>query len=118
MTQIAETHVRTLTADVVPFRHGGDEFSFVVVTPDASAEAAAVERAQTAALGAAEAEIAKATGEFADLPHPKHRGDPRYNGTGITWGLASLGDPGLRSAADALHVADNQVETKKQARAG
>jgi GGDEF domain-containing protein len=118
MTQIAEAHVRTLTADVVPFRHGGDEFSFVVVTPDASAEAAVAERALTAALGAAEAEIAKATREFADIPHPKHRGDPRYNGTGITWGVASLGDPGLRTAADAVRAADSQVEVKKQARTG
>jgi hypothetical protein len=77
-----------------------------------------LQRALTAALGAAEAEIAKATSQFADIPHPKHRGDPRYNGTGITWGVASLGDPGLRSAAEAVHAADSQVEAKKQARTG
>ncbi len=118
MAQVTETHLLALGADVVPFRHGGDEVSFVVVTRDASAEAGAAERALTAALAAAEAEIAKATKEFADVPHPKHRGDARFNGTGITWAVASLGDPGLHSAAEAVHAADSQVEAKKQARAG
>ncbi|WP_457330262.1 hypothetical protein [Rhizobacter sp. P5_C2] len=53
MSDTADKHVRSLKADVVSFRHGGDEFSFVVVAKIGDVQAGAVRQV----LGEAQAAV-------------------------------------------------------------
>lgn len=114
----ANTHFRAFTdlfaaemraiadADVSLFRHGGDEFAAVIVgntTP---------EQVQSA-IAAAERKVAEYVTEqgMADIPHPKHKGDATFNGTGITaaFGEIDEADTVKKITSDV----DQEIERKK-----
>ncbi|MGI9341998.1 MAG: diguanylate cyclase domain-containing protein [Gammaproteobacteria bacterium] len=109
MARITEQHIESLRTDdhTCSFRHGGDEFSFVVV--GAGNTQAQVE----AALAAADREIRqyiKSEG-LAKIEHPKHRGDKSKSGAGIVFGVSRIG--GQDQLADVFSAADKVVEKKK-----
>lgn len=109
MATTAETALMGLKADVSRFRHGGDEFSFILVGAEATADAV------TKALSDAQTKIAayvKSSG-LQDVPHPKHLNDPSKYGTGIIFGLGSITGSKDETVDSILTTADRQVETKK-----
>lgn len=109
MARITEQHIESLRTDdhTCSFRHGGDEFSFVVV--GAGNTQAKVE----AALAAADREIQKyvASENLAGIEHPKHRGDASKSGAGIVFGVSRI--HGQDQLADVFSAADKVVEQKK-----
>lgn len=112
MSTMTEKAVMSLEADVSRFRHGGDEFSFIVVGHDA------VPSAVESALGSAQQAIQRyveAQG-LSEIQHPKHPDDPGKQGTGIIFGLASItpATENVDSVVNSiLSAADRQVEAKK-----
>lgn len=109
IARITEKHVESLRADddTCSFRHGGDEFSFVVV--GAGNTQAQVE----AALAAADREIRQyvASEGLANIEHPKHRGNPEKSGAGIIYGVSRI--RGQEQLVDVFSAADKVVEQKK-----
>jgi len=109
IAHITEQHIESLRADdhTCSFRHGGDEFSFVVV--GAGNTQAQVE----AALAAADREIRQyiAGQGLADIEHPKHRGNPSKSGAGIIFGVSRIS--GQAQLVDVFSAADKVVEKKK-----
>jgi hypothetical protein len=93
--------------DVLPFRHGGDEFSFIVVGRRSGASSAGLEIAVAAAMRSAELAVKAATMDVAHVQHTKRAGA----GTGIVWGTAPI-VPGKDPSA-VFAVADQKVESKK-----
>jgi GGDEF domain-containing protein len=79
--------------DVWPFRHGGDEFSFVVVGRRPGIGDAQLEFATVASLTRATAEVKEQTRQYAAVPHRKDK-EKRPFGTGIVW-ATSIIRPGL-----------------------
>ncbi|HET9679482.1 MAG TPA: JAB domain-containing protein, partial [Gammaproteobacteria bacterium] len=88
---------------VIPFRHGGDEFSFVVVGADKAAVDAAVQQAKQA--------VARYTQEegLADLPHSKAG---RQTGVGVT--LADTPITPDKTVQQILQDADKRLEILKK----
>ena len=111
ITSITESHMASLAgvADAVPFRHGGDEFSFVVVATGPEIDTEKLEQAVTGALDLASAQIADETKAVAHVKHPK--GADRPSGTGIVWGTSAIG-PG-QDPEEVFAAADQVVESKK-----
>jgi GGDEF domain-containing protein len=109
MASMAEASLKTLNADLSRFRHGGDEFSFILVGDAISAEAI------DAALTAAQGQIAEyVKGEkLADIEHPKHPNEPDKRGTGIIFGISSITGADGETTDQILSAADLQVEAKK-----
>jgi len=109
IARITEQHIENLRTDdhTCSFRHGGDEFSFVVV--GAGNTQAQVE----AALAAADREIRQyiASEGLATIEHPKHRGNPAKAGAGIVFGVSRI--RGQDQLADVFSAADKVVEQKK-----
>lgn len=107
MTAITERHIQKLKPDSCSFRHGGDEFSFVVIGPTASQEAI------EATLQEADDEIRKyiASQGLSEIPHPKHLDDPSKSGAGIIFGVSPIS--GQKAAKDVYGVADKIVESRK-----
>jgi diguanylate cyclase (GGDEF)-like protein len=107
MTAITERHVRDLGSDSCSFRHGGDEFSFVVIGPNAAKTdiEAALERADT--------EIREYIDQqgLSRIPHPKHPGDESKYGAGIVFGVSRIDRQ--ESAKDVYGAADRIVEARK-----
>jgi GGDEF domain-containing protein len=85
-TDAIQKELAKLPADMVPFRHGGDEVSVLLVGPGITQ--ADVEEAMEEATRRA-LEIAAKEG-LSDLPHPKHPGQDGRRGTGITFGIAKV----------------------------
>jgi len=114
IASITEGEMRSISdlADAWPFRHGGDEFSFVVVARRAGIDAAQLEFAVAAALTRAARMVSTATAEFAATPHIK---PGRLPGTGIVWGTSVIGP--AAEPEKVFSVADGKVETKKRSRA-
>ncbi|MGB5164360.1 MAG: diguanylate cyclase [Woeseiaceae bacterium] len=107
MTAIAEEHIRELGPDSCSVRHGGDEFSFVVIGPNATQTA--IEEALEQADDEIRAYIASEG--LSQIPHPKHPGDQTKLGAGIIYGVSPIG--GQASATAVYGVADKIVESKK-----
>ncbi len=111
MATMAEVALMTLKADVSRFRHGGDEFSFILVGAEATAEAI------TRVLGDAQTQIAayvKAQG-LQNVMHPKHPKDDTKRGTGIIFGLGPITGAKDESPDAILSTADQLVEARKKA---
>ena len=126
LSRLTEDNVRQLEGGAVKvarFRHGGDEFSFVVFSSDGSiakkdvelklmrasdAIARYVDETRIAAINT-EAEDKLAT--LRSIEHPKHKGDHRYNGTGIVFGVSGI--LGTDSVGNVTAAADLEVEQKK-----
>lgn len=112
MSAMTEKAMLSLDADVSRFRHGGDEFSFIVVGRDATPSAV------SEALTAAQKSIAQYVADrgLSEIEHPKHPEDPGKRGTGIIFGIAPITP--AREDVDSvvnsiLSAADRQVEAKK-----
>ncbi|MEU7628732.1 helix-turn-helix domain-containing protein [Nocardia sp. NPDC049220] len=96
-------------AVVVPMRVGGDEMAAVVVgNIDHGIIASAV-----ATLDAQVREYARQH-HLSDLPHPKHPGQPEYNGVGLHIGYTEI-LPGL-AVRDIFDAADLGVDRSKSRR--
>ncbi len=113
--QIASTVEREMASigdlgDAWPFRHGGDEFSFVVVARRPGISAGQLEFTVGAALTRAAAAVRQMTARFATVPHTKKGGPP---GTGIAWGTSIIAAGSKPS--DVFSTADRRVEQKKRA---
>ncbi len=98
----------TIDATIVPFRHGGDELSFVVVSSTASPQDV------RSALAAAALRVAwyVEANDLSTIEHPKHPGDAAFAGTGIAFGTAVV-----RAAdrpEDVFRAADVEVERMKK----
>jgi GGDEF domain-containing protein len=109
MASMAEASLKGLNADLSRFRHGGDEFSFILVGDGVSAEA--IESVLTNAQGQI-AEYVKGE-KLADIEHPKHPNEPDKRGTGIIFGVSSITGAEDETADQILSAADLQVEAKK-----
>lgn len=107
MTAIAEQSIQGLEFDSCSFRHGGDEFSFVVLGPGTT------EAEIEAALAQADAKIRDYIDEqgLSQIPHPKHPGDQSKYGAGIIFGVSRIG--GQETVEEVYGVADKIVEAKK-----
>ncbi|AOY83609.2 DUF4157 domain-containing protein [Moorena producens JHB] len=130
MAIICDNHVKSLeekNAQVARFRHGGDEFSFLVVSPDGLVDEGDVETSLKKAQSKIKEEVEdKKIGSFnknpegdyttndklAIIEHPKHKNNHRYNGTGIVFGVSQI-FPQHKTASDVYQVADIKVEKKK-----
>ncbi|KOV60479.1 hypothetical protein [Streptomyces sp. MMG1121] len=112
MSAMTEKAVMGLDADVSRFRHGGDEFSFIVVGHDATPSA--VDSALVSAQQAIK-QYVEAQG-LSEIRHPKHPDDLGRQGTGIIFGVASI-TPATENVDSVvntiLSAADRQVEAKK-----
>lgn len=108
MAKITEKHIRGLQVGECSFRHGGDEFSFVVIGPDVTQG----EIETTLAMADQEIRQYIADKGLADIEHPKHPGDPSKAGAGIVFGVSKIG--GQNEVNDVFSVADKVVERKKQ----
>lgn len=108
MALLAEQGILALKADACSFRHGGDEFSFVIVGPGPTQED--VEAALTRADQAIRRYIADQG--LAGIEHPKHPDDPSKSGAGIIFGVSPI--RGQEPATEVFGVADRIVERKKQ----
>jgi diguanylate cyclase (GGDEF)-like protein len=106
ISRITENTMAAVDADAIPFRHGGDEFSFIVVSRRPTS-VAALEVAVAVALQRATKEVKAATADVASVPHTKRQ----ETGTGISWGTSELA-PG-RAIAEVFKEADSKVERKK-----
>jgi GGDEF domain-containing protein len=98
--------------DAWPFRHGGDEFSFVVVGRRPGIGEAQLEFATVASLTRATADVKEQTRQYAAVPHRKDK-EKRPFGTGIVW-ATSLIRPGM-VPEKIFKVADLKIEQKKVA---
>jgi GGDEF domain-containing protein len=98
--------------DVWPFRHGGDEFSFVIVGRRPGIGEAQLEFATVASLTRATAQVKEQTKQYAAVPHRKDK-EKRPFGTGIVW-ATSIIRPGMEPEK-IFKVADVKVEKKKSA---
>ncbi|CRZ17740.1 toxin glutamine deamidase domain-containing protein [Mycolicibacterium neworleansense] len=96
-------------ADVVPMRIGGDELGAVVV---GDIDEMAIESA-IAEVRARAQQYAQQHG-LADIPHPKHPGQPEYNGVGLHVGYAAI-QPDL-DVRDIFDDADLGVDRSKTRR--
>lgn len=107
MTRITQKHIQSLGAGSCSFRHGGDEFSFVVIGPSATQEGIEM------ALEQADMEISKYIADkgLAEIEHPKHIGEASKYGAGIIFGVSRIGTQ--KTAKDVYGVADKVVERKK-----
>jgi GGDEF domain-containing protein len=94
--------------DAWPFRHGGDEMSFIVVARRPGIGAPQLEFAVAAALTRAAIAVKTATADVAEVPHTKKGSPP---GTGIAWGTSVIGADA--APADVFSEADRKVEMKK-----
>jgi hypothetical protein len=98
--------------DVWPFRHGGDEFGFVIVGRRPGIGEAQLEFATVAGLTRAAAHVKEQTKQYAAVPHRKDK-EKRPFGTGIVW-ATSIIRPGMEPEK-IFKVADVKVEKKKSA---
>ena len=107
MTTITERHIRNLGSDSCSFRHGGDEFSFVVMGPNAA------KNDIEAALAQADTEIREYIDRkgLSKIPHPKHPGDESKYGAGIIFGVSQIDRQ--ENVKDVYSAADRIVEAKK-----
>jgi GGDEF domain-containing protein len=113
---------------VASFRHGGDEFSFLVVAEDGSVNGGNVQSAMDDAArnililtqstriskyNDAPDEPYKAENIIADIEHPKHKGEEAYYGTGVIYGIGQIlgTDDNVNQS---ISTADLQVEAKKK----
>ncbi|MGV0815337.1 toxin glutamine deamidase domain-containing protein [Mycolicibacterium boenickei] len=96
-------------ADVVPMRIGGDELGAVVV---GDIDESTIESA-IATIRARAQQYAREHG-LADIPHPKHPGQPEYNGVGLHVGYAGV-QPDL-DVRDIFDDADLGVDRSKTRR--
>jgi GGDEF domain-containing protein len=108
MAQTAEQYIQALDADTCSFRHGGDEFSFLVIGPEVSQSD--VEKA----LADADAQIRTYIADegLANIEHPKHKGVASKAGAGIIFGVSQI--DGKAGIEDVFRNADKIVEAKKQ----
>lgn len=105
MTDVLRQELESTGATVVPFRHGGDEVSAIVVGTDPDVIAAATQRAEMRAR-----EIAAERG-LAEIEHPKYRGDVTKRGAGLNIGISRIAsDIDFRQI---LSEADRTVELRK-----
>lgn len=107
MTTITERHIQNLGSDSCSFRHGGDEFSFVVMGPNA----AKIDIEATLAQANAEIKGYIAQRGLSGIPHPKHPGDHSKYGAGIIFGVSRI--DGQETAKEVYGAADKIVEAKK-----
>ncbi len=98
--------------DAWPFRHGGDEFSFVVVGRRPGIGLAQLEFATVASLTRATAQVREQTKQYATVPHRKDK-EKRPFGTGIVWATSVI-RPGIEPEK-IFSVADVKIEQKKAA---
>jgi GGDEF domain-containing protein len=115
MASIADREMRSVSdlGDAWPFRHGGDEFSFVIVARRPGISAGQLEFAVGAALTRASSMIRAMTSDLAGIAHTKPTGRP---GTGIVWATSVIA-PGANPSA-VFSAADRKVEQKKSLRGG
>ena len=109
LAHLVETALGTLPAKVCPFRHGGDELSFVVVGAAPRAGLGDLIAAVRIVLESAERSAQAELAEFSEIRHPKH---PERRGTGIVFGTARIDG---RSPEEVVAEADQQVERRKVA---
>ena len=107
MTTITERHIQNLGSDSCSFRHGGDEFSFVVMGPNV----AKIDIEATLTQANAELEGYIAQRGLSEIPHPKHPGDHSKYGAGIIFGVSRI--DGQETAKEVYGAADKIVEAKK-----
>jgi len=98
--------------DAWPFRHGGDEFSFVVVGRRPGIGLAQLEFATVACLTRAAAEVQARTKDYAGVPRKKDNGR-HPSGTGIVWAVSAI-QPGMEPEK-IFRTADLKIEQKKAA---
>jgi hypothetical protein len=110
IAEITQTEMRSLAdlGDAWPFRHGGDEISFVVVGRRSGVDVTHLEFVVAAALTRATRAVKDTTSDVATVPHTKPGGP---SGTGIVWGTSVIGPNA--SATDVFSEADRKVEAKK-----
>ncbi|MFC9892438.1 protein phosphatase 2C domain-containing protein [Nocardia sp. NPDC127579] len=114
--QTANTHYREFAriarsvlakhgSTLVPMRTGGDEFACLAVGIDQAGLPEVLDRIRR--------DISRYVQEqgLGALPNPKHPGDPRYSGTGLHLGAASI-LPGM-TAGSILNQADRAVHISK-----
>ncbi|MGV0781624.1 toxin glutamine deamidase domain-containing protein [Mycolicibacterium sp. XJ775] len=101
-------------ADVVPMRIGGDELGAVVV---GDIDEATIESA-IATIRARAQQYAQQH-NLADIPHPKHPGQPEYNGVGMHVGYAEvLPDLDVRDIFDDADLGVDRSKTRRSDVAG
>jgi len=103
ITDIFQTELDALPADSVKIRHGGDEFSAIVVNTDQQSVNEAMDRARV------KVDEYIAQQGLTDLPHTKAGSPP---GVGIKYGTSEI-VPGLTSE-EIFSEADLQVELQKK----
>ena len=120
MTAIMRRHLQAIGADVACFRHGGDEVSAVVVGPVTQAQVDTALSAARREMGAmaSTSQVARGSSRttLASIPHPKHPGDARFNGTGMVFGVTEMMPgtmPDAVRARELVAVADRAVELAK-----
>lgn len=130
MTDISAARANSLKSGkvkVASFRHGGDEFSFLVVAEDGSVNGGHVDAVMDVAAKQIHAlMIEEPIGKYnehppehidphnpiASIEHPKHKGEKAYYGTGIIYGIGTI--LGTDEVDAPISIADLQVEAKKK----
>ncbi len=112
LAKTVQNHLNGLGVEVAGFRHGGDEFSFVIVSKKEGVSNEKAEQAIKDALSNAQSEIEKRYEQLKSIEHPKHPNNKAKWGTGITCGVTSIRPND--SVAYILSRADKQVEERKK----
>jgi GGDEF domain-containing protein len=127
LTDISARAVESLNAGkvkVAKFRHGGDEFSFLVVAEDGSVShnmvnGLLIQASEMIQKTMASTEIGQYNHEtlhphtlISEIEHPKHKGESKFNGTGIVFGISAI--LGTDTPGRVFSAADIQVEDKKK----
>jgi len=108
MARMAEQSILALDGDACSFRHGGDEFSFLIIGTHET------QQSIEAALDDANRQIKQYIADkgLANLKHPKHLQDPSKWGAGIIFGVSQI--RGQEDHEAIFSTADLVVERKKQ----
>lgn len=119
ITETVDKHLKALNVEMASFRHGGDEFSFIVVSKDPNGTNELGQEALIKALDSAQEELKQIFEEefkekfpgLQQLEHAKYPNDPSKRGTGVTFGTSGI--KANDSVEHILQTADRELEANK-----
>jgi GGDEF domain-containing protein len=106
---IVRKELAAVASDSSFYRHGGDEMSAFLID--------ATDHGIRAAFEHVHAAVARLAREYhaQEIPHPKHRDDARYSGTGVHFGLCKILGTDESDPTRVFQVVDKEVQLSKEA---
>ena len=100
IAEIIRQELSAIASQTVFFRHGGDEMSaFLIDTTEEAVQGGVTTLANRSDLHA--------------IPHPKHKGDVRWRGIGVHFGVCRLSSDHEKDPTFVFRQADTELERQK-----